>query len=73
MPTQYHSKYSLVTFREDIGYKEAKTRGRAQDKAILNLLRDDKLPKHLSLEEKLKLVNKETQDILNDDRVFQSL
>ena len=73
LPTQYHSKYSLVTFREDIGYKEAKTRGRAQDKAILNLLRDDKLPKHLSLEEKLKLVNKETQDILNDDRVFQNL
>ena len=29
-PTQYFSKYSLVTFNEDIGYHHAMTKGRAQ-------------------------------------------
>ena len=37
-PETYHSKYSLVTFKETIGYNEAMTVGRAQDKAILSLL-----------------------------------
>ncbi|MGB2685711.1 MAG: NAD(P)/FAD-dependent oxidoreductase, partial [Olleya sp.] len=39
-PSEYSSKYSLVTFNEHIGYREAMLRGRAQDKAILNLLDD---------------------------------
>ncbi|MCH7524941.1 MAG: FAD-dependent monooxygenase, partial [Bacteroidetes bacterium] len=37
-PDEYSSKYSLVTFNENIGYHEAMTRGRAQDKAILNMI-----------------------------------
>ena len=37
-PNEYYSKYSLVTFNEDISYFEALQRGRAQDKAILNLI-----------------------------------
>ena len=69
-PEGYHSKYSLVTFKEDIGYKEAKMRGRAQDKAILNLLDDGKLSEALSLKEKLDIVNKETEAILHDDAVL---
>ena len=72
-PEDYHSKYSLVTFKEDIGYKEAKMRGRAQDKAILNLLDDGKLPDTLPLKEKLNIVNKETQDILHNDEVIGNL
>ena len=40
-PKDYSSKYSLVTFNEDIGYSEALQRGRAQDKAHYNLLREE--------------------------------
>ena len=36
--------------------------GRAQDKAILNLLEDGKLKDTMSLEEKLTLVLNETKD-----------
>lgn len=68
-PEDYYSKYSLVTFRESITYSEALKRGRAQDKAILNLLDDGKLTEEMSLKEKLELVNKETQAILHDDEV----
>ena len=68
-PEDYYSKYSLVTFKESISYSEAMKRGRAQDKAILNLLDDGKLTEEMSLEEKLKLVNKETEAILHDDEV----
>ena len=39
LPGEYFSKYSLVTFREDIGYFEAMNRGRAQDKYILKMIR----------------------------------
>ncbi|WP_336375847.1 NAD(P)/FAD-dependent oxidoreductase [Aureisphaera galaxeae] len=72
-PNDYYSKYSLVTFNEDITYHEAMTQGRAQDKAILNLLNDGKLPDDLSLREKLELVKKETQHILHDDEVAHNL
>ena len=39
-PKDYASKYSMVTFNEDMGYHEAMTRGRAQDKAILKMIAD---------------------------------
>jgi kynurenine 3-monooxygenase len=42
-PNDYASKYSLVTFNENIGYHEAKVRGRAQDKVILYLLKEGHL------------------------------
>ena len=48
-------------------------RGRAQDKAILNLLDDAKLTDDLSLEDKLKLVQATTDDILHDDDVAKNL
>lgn len=72
-PRKYNSKYSLVTFNENIPYSEAMRLGRAQDKAILNLLADEKLPDHLSLEEKLRIVKKETKEMLHDDAVVRNL
>ena len=72
-PNDYFSKYSLVTFNEHIGYHEAMTRGRAQDKAILNLIDDGKLPDSLSLKAKLEKVKKETAAILHDDEVAKNI
>ena len=72
-PQEYYSKYSLVTFNEHITYDEALRKGRAQDKAILNLLDDGKLPDSLSLQEKLKLVKRETKEIMHDDAVVKNL
>jgi kynurenine 3-monooxygenase len=72
-PSEYSSKYSLVTFNENIPYSEAMKRGRAQDKAILNLLKDEKLPDSMSLRDKLELVQKETTEILQDDAVVKNL
>ena len=68
-PNEYYSKYSLVTFNEHIGYREAMIRGRAQNKAILNLLDDEALPDSLSLKAKLKKVQEATDNIIHDDRV----
>lgn len=72
-PRDYNSKYSLVTFNENIAYNEAMKRGRAQDKAILNLLDDGKLTDTMSLKEKLEIVQKETEDILHDDDLMGML
>jgi len=68
-PEEYYSKYSLVTFKESITYSEALKRGRAQDKAILNLLDDGKITEEMSLKEKLELVKKETEAVLHDDEM----
>lgn len=68
-PNDYSSKYSLVTFNEDIGYREAMLRGRAQDKAILNMLADDKLNIQDDLKLNLEKVKTETENILEDDRI----
>lgn len=38
-PKQYYSKYSMVTFRRDMGYREAMIRGRKQDKFLLEYCR----------------------------------
>ena len=72
-PSDYYSKYSLVTFNENISYSDALKKGRAQDKAILNLIDDGKLPDTMSLEEKLALVQQETTSILHDDEVIGNL
>ena len=37
----YYSKYSLVTFRDEMSYSEAMILGRAQDEYLLNLCADD--------------------------------
>lgn len=74
-PEDYSSKYSLVTFNEDIGYREAMLRGRAQDKAILNMLADGDISTTLDMTDRVVLksildkVKTETEAILEDDRV----
>jgi len=68
-PNEYSSKYSLVTFNEDIGYRQAMLQGRAQDKAILNLLAD----KDISINDDLKIILEKvkaaTKNILEDDKI----
>ncbi|GGK26748.1 kynurenine 3-monooxygenase [Yeosuana aromativorans] len=68
-PEEYTSKYSLVTFNENIGYREAMLKGRAQDKAILNMLADKKIDLNGDLRSILDKVKFETEAILEDDRI----
>ena len=68
-PKNYFSKYSMVTFKEDIPYSQAMKKGRAQDKAILNMITDKTININGDLETLLKKVQQETEAILADDRV----
>ncbi|EDO26830.1 predicted protein [Nematostella vectensis] len=73
-PTAYFSKYSMVTFNEDMGYHEAMVKGRAQDKALLNMIADKDISTSLDmtiseLEIVLKKVQEETKTILEEDRI----
>ena len=73
-PDVYFSKYSMVTFREDISYHEAMVRGRAQDKALLNLIADQEVSTSLNMtKEELEIVldkiNEETEEILREDKI----
>ncbi len=72
-PMEYSSKYSLVTFNENIPYSDAMKRGRAQDKAILNLLADGKINTNQTLRDQLELVKRETEEVLHDDAVAKNL
>ena len=72
-PDDYSSKYSLVTFNEDLGYQEAMIRGRAQDKAIINLLSDDEIDINADLKAILTQILKETEDMLEEDRVARTM
>lgn len=68
-PEQYFSKYSMVTFNEDIPYSKAMEIGRAQDKALLNMIADDEIDTNGDLHEILKKVQAETNEILAEDSV----
>ncbi len=73
-PNQYFSKYSLVTFNEHIGYAEAMKRGRAQDKALLNLIADKDVVTHENMTKEelktiLELVISQTNEILVEDTI----
>jgi len=73
-PEHYASKYSLVTFNENIGYNEAMKRGRAQDKALLNLVSNNEVHTHLEMTKKelavvLEKVIAETNAILKEDSI----
>lgn len=73
-PDQYFSKYSLVTFNENIGYNEAMKKGRAQDKALLNLIADDEVHTNLNMnKDELKIILDkviyETNEILEEDKI----
>lgn len=63
-PEEYSSKYRLVTFQEEIPYSGAMKKGRAQDEAMLELIKENRIPDSLSLKEKLELVKKETEKFL---------
>lgn len=69
-PNEYYSKYSLVTFNEDIGYNEAMTKGRAQDKVLLSLVESNQVETSMhmnesDLKELLKKVQKGVRVELN--------
>jgi kynurenine 3-monooxygenase len=68
-PESYSSKYSLVTFNEHIGYREAMLRGRAQDKAILSLLHKGEINSNKDLKELLNQVIKNSEAILKQDKI----
>ena len=72
-PKDYSSKYSLVTFNEDVGYQEAMLRGRAQDKAILNLLADQLISPKDDLKLLLDKIKVETENILEEDRIAKNV
>ena len=72
-PEQYFSKYSMVTFNENIGYHEAMTKGRAQDKAILNMIADNEIDLNDDLSVLLKIVQEKTNDIIDDDNVAKTM
>ncbi len=71
-PSAYFSKYSMVTFKEEMGYDEAKRIGNAQDKALLNLIVDKKID-GLNPKDIFKLVNKEVAEILEDNKVAKTM
>ena len=68
-PNEYFSKYSMVTFNEDTPYAEAMKKGRAQDKALLNMVADNDLENNLDLKSVLKKVQEETNQILQEDKI----
>jgi kynurenine 3-monooxygenase len=68
-PNEYSSKYSLVTFNEDIPYHQAMIQGRAQDKAILNMIADDDIDMNDDLKVLLNKVKKETHELLEEDKI----
>ena len=49
------------------------TRGRAQDKAILNMLDDKEIDQNIQIDELHKKIKKETNSILEDDKVAKTL
>jgi len=59
----------LVTFNENIGYREAMLKGRAQDKAILNMLAEGEIDLNSDLRQVLDKINSETQEILEEDNI----
>ena len=56
---EYYSKYSLVTFNENISYSEAMKKGRLQDEILLELCKDEKITE-MPLMQVLDKVKKES-------------
>ena len=52
----YFSKYSMVTFREDLPYLVAKTKGNAQDRLLMGICRDTEDVNQLDLEHVMNIV-----------------
>ena len=62
-PNEYASKYSLVTFNENIGYDEAMSKGRLQDKLLLKYIENKKVKEPFKLDDILKFLKLETNSI----------
>ena len=71
-PKEYFSKYAMVTFNENIPYAQAMRKGRAQDKAILNMLVNTEI-KNNDLKTTLQQIQTETKHILNEDTIAKLL
>jgi len=73
-PTQYFSKYSMVTFNAEIGYHEAMIKGRAQDKALMQLIGNKDIATSMEMTTKelkivLEKVQSETAAILKETKI----
>ena len=64
-PTQYSSKYSLVTFNEQLGYHEAMTKGRIQDEILLKMIEAGEISESTPKEKILKEVQNRSIELLN--------
>jgi kynurenine 3-monooxygenase len=64
-PTQYSSKYSLVTFNEHLGYHEAMTQGRIQDEILLKMIEEGEISESTSKEKILEKVQSRSNELLN--------
>lgn len=62
-PEAYFSKYSLVTFNENIGYAEAMALGRCQDKILLEYIKNNHITPPFDLEEILKVLKLELTNL----------
>ncbi len=58
-PDEYYSKYSWVTFREDIPYHEAMQKGRMQDEVILRLIYTQKIQSDMPAETLFSVIQEE--------------
>ena len=77
-PTEYFSKYAMVTFNENIPYHKAMLKGRAQDKAILNMIADNDISLSETISKKelksiLQKIQKETEEILDEDKIAKTM
>lgn len=54
---EYFSKYSLVTFREDIAYSEAKSRGNAQNEVLMELCAEVENVRDLDLDAVMRRIS----------------
>ena len=53
----YFSKYSMVTFRENLPYSVAKQRGNAQDALLMQICADVESVDHLDLEQVMRTIS----------------
>ncbi len=57
--SNYYSKYSLVTFREEIPYSVAKERGRKQDELLLEVCREHESIDEINTDELIRRIQEE--------------
>ena len=64
-PSTYFSKYSLVTFNEHLGYHQAMTKGRAQDKVLLEMIEEREIKNTTPTKKILEEVQNRSEKLLN--------